>query len=100
MFNAIEKNSLPEQIVDYFLDAISSGVFKENDKLLPERDLCEKIGVSRSTLREGLRILELMNVIGNGATALSLKSKTTISSGKRSALISRWRPSIILNSSK
>jgi len=63
MFNAIEKNSLPEQIVDYFLDAISSGVFKENDKLLPERDLCEKIGVSRSTLREGLRILELMNVI-------------------------------------
>ena len=63
MFEAIEKSSVPVQIVDYYLDAISRGEFKDNDKLPPERALCEMLGVGRSTLREGLRILEMMGVI-------------------------------------
>lgn len=63
MFETIEKNSVPEKIVDYFLNSISDGKLKENDRLPSERDLCEMISVGRSTLREGLRILEMMNVI-------------------------------------
>lgn len=63
MFNAVAKSSIPEQIVNYFLDLIAEGELKENDRLPSERELCDILGVSRSTLREGLRILEMMNVI-------------------------------------
>jgi len=63
MFQAVKKDSIPVQIVNYFLDAIASKELKENDRLPSERDLCAMLGVGRSTLREALRILELMSVI-------------------------------------
>ncbi len=63
MFKAIEKKSVPEQVVAYILDSISNNTLREDDKLPSERLLCEELRVSRSSLREGLIILELMNVI-------------------------------------
>lgn len=63
MFKTIEKDSVPVQIVNYILDSVASGELKEDDRLPPERELCEKLGVGRSTLREALRILDMMNVL-------------------------------------
>lgn len=63
MFKAVKKESIPVQIVNFFLDAISSKELKENDKIPSERELCTSLGVGRSTLREALRILEIMGVI-------------------------------------
>ena len=63
MFSPVQKDSVPVQIVNYFLDAISSGELKDSDRLPPERELCERLGVGRSTLREALRILDMMSVL-------------------------------------
>ena len=63
MFKTIEKASVPVQIVNYFLDSISSNELKNKERLPAERTLCELMGVGRSTLREALRILEMMGVI-------------------------------------
>lgn len=63
MFEAVKKESIPVQIVNFFLDAISSKELKENDRIPSERELCANLGVGRSTLREALRILEIMGVI-------------------------------------
>ncbi|MPM00466.1 HTH-type transcriptional regulator LutR [bioreactor metagenome] len=80
MFKAIEKDSVPVQIVNYFLNSISSKELKENDRLPPERDLCELLSVGRSTLREALRILEMMNVIEkrNDGTYVRIQNEDVI----------------------
>lgn len=38
-------------------DAISDGTFRSGEKLI-ERDLCERLSISRPSLREALRTLE------------------------------------------
>lgn len=51
------------QVIDRLKKDIHDGVYKEKEKLPSESDLAKKLGVSRSTLREALRILEDENVI-------------------------------------
>ena len=52
-----------EDIVAQIQDAVLSGGLKEGDRLPGERELCAIFGVSRSTLREGLRWLEALGVV-------------------------------------
>lgn len=47
-----------EETVERLLHAIKLGVFPAGSRLPPERDLAEHLGVSRSTLREGLADLQ------------------------------------------
>lgn len=51
------------QVIDHLKQDIDSGVYQEKEKLPSEFDLAKKLGVSRATLREALRILEEENVI-------------------------------------
>ncbi|WP_338379169.1 GntR family transcriptional regulator, partial [Enterococcus faecium] len=51
------------QVIDHLKQDIQNGVYKEKEKLPSEFDLAKKLGVSRATLREALRILEEENVI-------------------------------------
>src|SRR4051794_23051462 len=48
---------LRQQVVDILRNAITECVFEPGGRLI-ERELCEMLGVSRTTLREGLRQLE------------------------------------------
>jgi DNA-binding GntR family transcriptional regulator len=51
-----------DQAFDRLRDAIIKGHFKPGDRLI-ERDLCEKMGVSRTSIREVLRRLEAERLI-------------------------------------
>lgn len=52
-----------EDIVAQIQDAVLTGRLNEGDRLPGERELCVTFGVSRSTLREGLRWLEALGVV-------------------------------------
>ena len=55
--------TLFERIFEFFKRQILDGELKPGDSLLPERELCKKLGVSRATLREVMRALSLLGVI-------------------------------------
>jgi GntR family transcriptional repressor for pyruvate dehydrogenase complex len=52
-----------EQIIAYIRGAISSGKLRPGDRLPPEMDLAQHLGVSRPTVREALKVLEALNVL-------------------------------------
>lgn len=70
-FEVKKKKNTTEIIVDKLIQLIRSRSLKPGDKLPPERELSELMGVSRPPLREALKALEIMNIIvirqGSGA---------------------------------
>ena len=52
-----------EQIIAYIRGAIASGRLRPGDRLPPEMDLAQHLGVSRPTVREALKVLEALNVL-------------------------------------
>ncbi|GGC89983.1 putative HTH-type transcriptional regulator YmfC [Thalassobacillus devorans] len=51
------------QVIEQIKRDIENGVYKEKEKLPSEFQLSKKLGVSRATLREALRILEEENIV-------------------------------------
>lgn len=49
-----------EKVVDYVQKQILDGVCRTGDKLPSEREMAQQLNVSRTSVREGLRILEQM----------------------------------------
>ncbi|HEX9922296.1 MAG TPA: FadR/GntR family transcriptional regulator [Anaerolineae bacterium] len=62
-FGTIKKNTLSEEIVDRLLCLIKKKKLNPGDKLPPERELAATMQVSRSSLREALRALSILNII-------------------------------------
>lgn len=66
----------PEHVAAKLEELILDGVFRPGQLLPSERRLCERLGVSRASLREGLRILRSKAIIntrqGHGSTVASL----------------------------
>ena len=54
-----------KKIVDYVKNEITAGKLKPGDKLMAERDLAEHLGMSRNSVREGLRLLENIGVLNS-----------------------------------
>src|SRR5258708_7593824 len=52
-----------EEICERIREQLALGALKRGDKLPPERDLAQQLGVSRNVLREGLRSLEMAGVL-------------------------------------
>ena len=63
MFSNISNKKVYEQVIEQIQDNIMDGTFKKGDKLPSERDLSETMGVSRTSIREALRVLETMGVV-------------------------------------
>lgn len=63
MFESINTKKNYEHIVDQIQGLILDGTFQEGDKLPPERHITEQLGVSRSSLREALKALEVLGLI-------------------------------------
>ncbi len=51
------------RVAEYVLKLIEEGRLKPGDRLPPERDLADRVGVSRASLRSGLRSLQAMGVM-------------------------------------
>ena len=56
-------NSEYRKTIDYILDLIRSGMLQIGDKLPTERSISEKLGISRNTVREALRGLEILGIV-------------------------------------
>lgn len=70
MFERLEKLSRTERIVAEIRSAIADGKFKTGDKLPPERELALMFGVSRTSVREAVKVLatygQITSVQGGG----------------------------------
>jgi GntR family transcriptional regulator, transcriptional repressor for pyruvate dehydrogenase complex len=88
-FQAVEQRRTFEQILLQIEEAIIDGRLKPGDKLPPERDLAQTFGVSRASVREALRVLEMFGVIvarrGTGPEAGSIVADSA-GNGLESAL--------------
>jgi GntR family transcriptional regulator, transcriptional repressor for pyruvate dehydrogenase complex len=88
-FQAVEQRRTFEQILLQVEEAIISGDLKPGDRLPPERELAQTFGVSRASVREALRVLEMFGVInarrGTGPDAGSIVAASA-QNGLESAL--------------
>jgi len=64
-FKRIKPVSLYQNVVKQVINLIKNGDLKAGDKLPAERVLSNKLGISRGSLREALRILEVNGIIRN-----------------------------------
>ena len=56
-------NTAGGRVVGYLLERITGGHLRAGERLPPERDLAASVGVSRASLRAGLRSLQAMGVV-------------------------------------
>ena len=79
IFRPIRTRRAFEEICQRIREQLALGVLKPGDKLPPERDLAQQLGVSRNVLREALRSLEMAGVLRlqKGVKGGALFSKAT-----------------------
>lgn len=79
---AVHREAVSEQITERVLSLIREKQLKPGDRLPPERELSALMGVSRATLRESLRSLEMMNIVelrhGSGTYVTSLEPELLV----------------------
>lgn len=85
MFNNANKSGkVSDNIIAQIRDAILSGKIKPGDRLASEKELIEQFGVSKATMREALRVLEVIGLleirkgIAGGAFVAEVGMRTTI----------------------
>jgi len=63
MFKEIEQKKIYLQILEQIKDNIIEGNLKSGDRLPSERQWAEQLGVSRATIREAIRALEMIGLV-------------------------------------
>jgi len=63
MFNRIETKKRSQLAAEMLLKVIKDRKLKAGDKLPPEREIAEGMGVSRNTLREAVAALQIMGIL-------------------------------------
>src|ERR1700747_1445211 len=63
LFSRVSVGRISEIIVEQIRLLIQQGQLSPGDRLPPERDLCDRFGVSRVTVREALRMLESSGLV-------------------------------------
>ena len=66
-FKEITPVRLYESVIDQIMDLVKRSELKPGDKLPPERELAEKLSISRNSLREAFRVLESRGLIKSKA---------------------------------
>lgn len=62
---SVQQGKAYERVITYIKTEILKGSLKQGEKLPPERELAEKLGVGRNSVREALRTLSLMGFISS-----------------------------------
>jgi GntR family transcriptional repressor for pyruvate dehydrogenase complex len=62
-FTRVPRLSLSDHIVEQIAEMIARGSLKPGDRMPSEKQLCEKFGVGRTSVREALRSLSVMGVL-------------------------------------
>lgn len=63
MLSPVKSTKIYEMVMEQIKDIVKKGKLKSGDKLPPERDLCEKLQVSRASVREALKVLQTLGLI-------------------------------------
>ncbi|MCG4580162.1 FadR/GntR family transcriptional regulator [Clostridium cochlearium] len=63
MFSPVKNKKVYEEVIEQIKDMIYKGILKKGDKLPSERHMVEKLQVSRTSVREALRCLEIIGLI-------------------------------------
>lgn len=63
VFEPIKRSQLHDEVVKQLRDSIDSGALKPGERLPAERELAGALGVSRTVLREALRVLEATGLV-------------------------------------
>ena len=58
-----QTKTLAEQVANGIMNLIQETPYKAGDKLPTEKELCERTGAGRNTVREALKILASRNVL-------------------------------------
>ena len=59
----VQTQKIYKNIVEQIVDLIHDGSLKKGDKLPPERSLADMMNVSRTSVREALKVMEIMGII-------------------------------------
>jgi len=60
--NKIQRRTITDQVIDELLNMIKHE-YRPGDQLPTEQALMERLGVSRTPIREALQALSLMNIV-------------------------------------
>jgi len=63
MFTPVKNQKVYKVVIEQIKNMIKTGQLKKGDKLPPERELVEQLQVSRTSIREALRSLEILGLI-------------------------------------
>lgn len=63
LFESLKPKRLSDSAVDQILALVNSGQLAPGSRMPPERELITRLGVSRTSLREAIRILETLGVL-------------------------------------
>ncbi|EHL07437.1 FCD domain protein [Desulfitobacterium hafniense DP7] len=78
----IKTRKIYEEIVEQIRELVARGELKPGDRLPSERDLVERLKVSRASIREALSALELMGLLevrsGEGTFVRRLRSESVV----------------------
>ena len=81
-FEAVRKTKVYEEVAKQIHRLILDGSLKPGDKLPPERELAEKFDVSRSSVRDAIRSLELVGLVeprqGEGTVVRAVSAESLI----------------------
>ena len=63
MLKAVKRTRIPEEIVSQILRLFREGALKPGDRLPPERELAQQLNVSRASVREAMRLMDMQGLV-------------------------------------
>ncbi len=63
MLKAVKRTRIPEEIVSQVLQLVRDGALKPGDRLPPERELAQQLNVSRASVREAMRLMDMQGLV-------------------------------------